>query len=120
MAKKCRLCGVDIPEERWASSWYCTGEHYYEAKKKRGSTQYHRLKKQHDALAKNEAILQKLLVVNKYGGRISMEDLKTEGLELGFSTGNIAGKYGEIWTMVGNHAYYINPKTKTVSICKVK
>jgi hypothetical protein len=120
MAKKCRVCGKDVPADRWGSSWYCSDEHWYDAKRKRSSDRYHKIKERADHVTKNEEVLKLLLLATQFGAAIRFEDLAKAGLDLGLSTGELAGQNGEIWKMIGEHAYYTNPETKRVSLWKRK
>jgi hypothetical protein len=118
MAKKCRHCGQDIPEDRWGSAWYCSEEHYYAAKMKRSNDQYANFKGLKDKVKKNEAILEGLLIATKCGATISFSMLVNSGFDLGFTTGEVSTKTGKIWKMVGEHAYHIDPETKNVNLWK--
>lgn len=113
-------CGKEIPSTRKRSAKYCSDDHYYEAKVQRTNRTYHEMKKPIDRIRKNEKVLSALSAAQKYGAVISYEVLSSSGFDLSFSTGEIADNNGNIWKLIGNHAYYIDPKSKIVYIWKQK
>jgi hypothetical protein len=116
---KCLFCSEKIPANRKRSAKYCSDQHYYEAKKQRSSARYYKIKAPVDEIKRNERILESLFwVKHQLKKELFMPDLQKMHFNLEISTGKLGGKDNAIWTVIGGYAYYIEPKTKVISICK--
>lgn len=71
-----------------------------------------------DKIKNSEKILEKLFSLIALKKEWNYDDLVKLNFDFTIATGQLAGKGGEFWTLVNEYAYYINPKTKIVSIWK--
>jgi hypothetical protein len=118
MKKKCKWCPNLIPDTRKGDSEYCSDKCYNEAKKKRSQEQYQLNKAFREQIKRSEDILANLYSLSVLRKVWTFDDLQKLQFDFTISTGQLAGKKGEFWTVVGNHAYYIDPETKNVHIWK--
>lgn len=117
--KKCLVCGADIPATRKKTARYCSNAHSNEARRRRASETYYRMKKPLDEIKRNESILASLYwIKNELKKDVTIKDLEKMNFNLDLSENKLAGKNDTLWTLIGSYAYYIDPKTKAVSIWK--
>jgi hypothetical protein len=117
--RRCLICDNVIPNTLKKSAKYCSKAHSYEAKKIGVRKRYYEMKKPHDEIKRNEAILSSLYWVQKtLKKQLTNDDLEKSNFNFGFSTEQMTGDHGELWTIVGSYGYYIDPKTKLLTTWK--
>jgi hypothetical protein len=118
-AKRCLICGGEIPNTRKKSAKCCSEEHSYEAKKIGVRNNYYEKKKPLDEIKRNEAILSSLSWVQTVLKKeLTNKDLENLNFNFGISTEQRVGNNGELWTVIGSYGYFIVPKTKLLIIWK--
>src|SRR5579862_5694054 len=114
----CLSCGGKIPSERKASAKYCCEAHYYSAKKNRSKLQYLNNSLWMKELKRNEDILKTFILVASKKNGLDYEDLEAVQFNFGITSGE-TDHQGKILKVILSHAYYIDNRTKKVSIWKL-
>jgi len=117
--KECKWCKLAIPATRKRSARYCSDACYYEAKKERSIEQYRKLKQPNMEVARNEKILAHFYQTTVASKPVVYDDLEIYMFNWGISTGETSHD-GKICRIINGYAYYLCPKTKNVSIWKLK
>lgn len=117
--KSCKWCQQPIPTTKKQSAQYCSEICYYEAKKERSIEQYRRLKQPSGEIKRNEQILAGLYPLANSAKTIKYEDMEAYKFNWGISTGETFYD-GKVCRIINAYAYYLCPKTKIVSIWRLK
>ena len=115
----CQHCGDDIPHHRHGTSPYCSDECAYEVKKLNSSERYAKIANLFDLYQRFERLLEKYYNIQELGHLVHYHHLVEEGFNFGFSTGETLTPEGHVAKTIGEYAYYLNLKTKTLSLWKL-
>jgi len=119
MVRNCKWCEQPISFTRKKLARYCSDACYYEAKKERSIEQYKKLKQPTSEIMRNERILAVFYPVATASKTVKYDDLEAYKFNWGMATGETVHD-GKICKVINGYAYYLNPKTKEVSIWKLK
>jgi len=118
--KHCALPGCDnpIPGTRKKNAKYCCDEHYYTAKVQRSLDTYKKNTAPAKELRRNEKILDRLYVFAELKKEIFSSYLDALSFNWGCSSEERANEKNQIFKIVGSFAYYLDPLTQRVTLCK--
>lgn len=116
----CPICGSEIPFHRHGNSPYCSDECSREARRRTSAEYYEQSKRLRALFWRQARLLEKYYDIQQLGHPLHYEHLKEDGFNFGYSLSETFIPTGEIASVVGSYAYYLNPKTKTVQIWKLK